>query len=746
MAPIAASVLPNERLHAGRDTRATAFTPARPISFSKKRSDPTELKARQNGNVQVTFDELVTTAWGESVMVVGSIDALGNWDTSSGVSLSASQYTADNPLWSASVSIPAGTSFQYKYITIGTDGTITWEADPNHSYTVPSSASSATVSNSWQSTSTATTTSAPAATTTTPSRAPACTNGPTSRNCWSDGFDIDTDFDTDWPNTGRTVTYDFTITNTTIAPDGYQRQGFAINGQFPGPTIYANWGDTIQVTVNNQLQNNGTGLHWHGMRLYHQNGMDGVPGVTECPIAPGSSKTYTFQATQYGTSWYHSHFSAQYGDGVWGPMVIYGPASANYDIDLGPLPIQDWYYPGVYATAARAEHSNALAPTADNGLINGTMVSTSGGAYAQTILTAGKKHRLRLINTAVDNHFMFSLDGHTLTVIAADYVPIVPYNTTWIFLGIGERYDVLIDANQSPGSYWFRAEAQDTAGCGSNFNNGNILSIFSYEGHESETPISTATSYTQRCTDETQLVPYWNSYVPQGEIPDEFEQLDTAINQSTAADGSLNLYWQVNGVHLVADWADPTLSGVRAGQTTWSEESAIINVNEGQWTYWVITEGTGSPFNVNIPHPIHLHGHDFYVLGFGTSAWTAADKQNLNYDNPPRRDVAMLPTNGWLALAFQSDNPGAWIMHCHIVSFNQTRSQIGALGHIANFIPRSGTPMKALQCSSLNLRILCLTSILSPLTLIAYATLGKITTQPLQRICKVTRGYRVSRQ
>lgn len=659
VAPIAASVIPNERLHQDTAKRAIAFTPSRPISFTNKRDS----SKRQCGNVDVTFNEVVTTSWGESILLVGSIDALGNWDTSSGVSLSASQYTSDNNLWSATVSISPGTSFTYKYVRVGTDGSINWEADPDHSYTVPSDCfSSDTVSSSWQTTggsATTTSASAPSAT---------CTNGPTSRNCWSSGFDIDTDFDSNWPSTGRTVSYDFTITNTTLAPDGYQRQGFAINGQFPGPTIYANWGDNIQVTVNNEMQNNGTGIHWHGMRMFQNNNMDGVPGVTECPIPPGSSKTYTFQATQYGTSWYHSHFSAQYGDGVWGPIVIYGPSSADYDIDLGPLPIQDWYYPGIYATAARAEHSNALAPEADTGLINGTMVSSSGGAYAQTVLTAGSKHRLRLINTAVDNHFMFSLDSHTLTVIAADFVPIVPYNTTWIFIGIGERYDVIIDANQSPGSYWFRAEVQDKAGCGSNFQNGNILSIFSYEGHESETPSSSATDYTQRCTDETELVPYWNSYVPQGTIVSDFTTLDTAINQSTASDGSLTLYWQVNGVHLQADWSAPTVRSVANGDDSdWATSAGIIELDEGVWTYWVITEGTGSPFNVNIPHPIHLHGHDFYVLGFGTSAWSASDANNLNYDNPPRRDVAMLPTNGWLALAFYTNNPGAWLMHCHIV-------------------------------------------------------------------------------
>ena len=72
--------------------------------------------------------------------------------------------------------------------------------------------------------------------------------------------------------------------------------------------------------------------------------MDGANGITECPTAPGMTKTYKFKATQYGTSWYHSHYSVQYGDGIVGPMIIHGPSTENYDIDLGTLPITDWFH------------------------------------------------------------------------------------------------------------------------------------------------------------------------------------------------------------------------------------------------------------------------------------------------------------------------------------------------------------------------------------------------------------------
>jgi FtsP/CotA-like multicopper oxidase with cupredoxin domain len=99
-----------------------------------------------------------------------------------------------------------------------------------------------------------------------------------------------------------------------------------INDQFPGPLIEANWGDTIEVKVTNRLNDTAEGitLHWHGQPQRSSPWYDGVPGVTQCPLAPGKTFTYRFRAESFGTSWYHSHLSAQYTDGLYGPMVIYG--------------------------------------------------------------------------------------------------------------------------------------------------------------------------------------------------------------------------------------------------------------------------------------------------------------------------------------------------------------------------------------------------------------------------------------
>ena len=131
-----------------------------------------------------------------------------------------------------------------------------------------------------------------------------CSNGAFTRSCWGNGFSISTDFDTKWPTTGKTRIYNFEITNTTCNPDGSgARTCLLVNNQYPGPTIVADWGDMIQVNLKNSMQSNGTGLHFHGIRQLGTTSMDGANGLTECPLAPGDSKTYTFQATQYGSTW-----------------------------------------------------------------------------------------------------------------------------------------------------------------------------------------------------------------------------------------------------------------------------------------------------------------------------------------------------------------------------------------------------------------------------------------------------------
>jgi iron transport multicopper oxidase len=86
----------------------------------------------------------------------------------------------------------------------------------------------------------------------------------------------------------------------------------------------------------------GTTIHWHGISQHNHNQMDGSAYVTQCPIAPGNSFLYNFSAGhQVGTFWYHSHYGAQYCDGLRGPLIIYDPDDPyrlSYDIDDGLSP------------------------------------------------------------------------------------------------------------------------------------------------------------------------------------------------------------------------------------------------------------------------------------------------------------------------------------------------------------------------------------------------------------------------
>jgi FtsP/CotA-like multicopper oxidase with cupredoxin domain len=118
-------------------------------------------------------------------------------------------------------------------------------------------------------------------------------------------------------------------------------------------------------------------------------------------------------------------------------MIVRGPSTASYDIDLGTLPLTDWFHASTFMVNAASLHATGP-PTADNLLINGSMTSSYGGQYAVTNLTPGKSHMLRIINVGINNFMHVALDGHPFTVVGADFVPIVPYEADSIVLAVGK--------------------------------------------------------------------------------------------------------------------------------------------------------------------------------------------------------------------------------------------------------------------------------------------------------------------
>jgi hypothetical protein len=168
-------------------------------------------------------------------------------------------------------------------------------------------------------------------------------NTATTRFKWCN-YSIDTDYMNEVPDTEVTREYWLELTDVTVAPDGVPRSAMAVNGSIPGPTLFADWGDTVKVHVTNKLHTsqNGTSLHFHGIRQNYTVQNDGVASITQCPTAPGQTITYEWRATQYGSTWYHSHFALQAWQGILGGIVINGPATADYDEDLGMLFLNDW--------------------------------------------------------------------------------------------------------------------------------------------------------------------------------------------------------------------------------------------------------------------------------------------------------------------------------------------------------------------------------------------------------------------
>jgi FtsP/CotA-like multicopper oxidase with cupredoxin domain len=414
---------------------------------------------------------------------------------------------------------------------------------------------------------------------------------------WGPRTCANTDPYKDPPHTGMTRSYDFTISKKIISPDGVNRSAIVINNAFPGPTIEANWGDWISVTVHNSMEE-GTALHWHGLLQKETQWMDGVPSVMQCPIAPGSSFTYRFRADLYGTSWYHSHYSAQAAGGLFGPMIIHGPHdNADYDEDLGPVMLSDWYHRDYYdivkdvmAPAA----AKAPLPQSNNNLINGKMnypcaenntACTPNAGVSKFKFQSGKTYRIRLINSGAEGLQKFSIDNHTMTIIANDFVPVVPYKVDVVTLGIGQRTDIVVKATGKPtDAVWMRSTLGKSAfvgGC-------NLLDGVSpeavaaiYYQNANTTAVPTTKSAVSDAAINTCANDPLSASVPYYRItPDPKPPVTKELDITFQSNGTHNL-WFVNNSTFRANYNDPILLEANLGNfDNFKPEYNVINFGD----------------------------------------------------------------------------------------------------------------------------------------------------------------------
>jgi len=303
--------------------------------------------------------------------------------------------------------------------------------------------------------------------------------------------------------------------------------------------------------------------------------------------------------------------------------------------------------------------------------------------------------------------FIFSIDGHDLLVIATDLVPIEPYTTDSIFIGIGQRYQVIVTANPKTKSracqadpkqcnYWIRTRV--ATGCGTVAQDDETTGILQYSPQRAITATPTSLPNNDRtlCEDEPveSLKPvfHWN-----------VEQLVNSRKDFTFdADISTSPYfgafrWDLTDFPLFLDYANPAI--LNAENNTYFENkfTAMVNYSNPAWddeyVYLVITGRNLTTLKRPIPaaHPIHMHGHDFVILAQNNSAWDGVTIPKNNAINPPRRDVALLYSGGYLALAFKLDNPGIWLLHCHIAWHASSGLALQILERQQDILPSIGS-------------------------------------------------------
>lgn len=259
--------------------------------------------------------------------------------------------------------------------------------------------------------------------------------------------------------------------------DGMWVTAWGYNGQVPGPEFWVDEGDRVRIDFTNELPVPTT-IHWHGIDVPIE--MDGVPAISQEPVAPGDSFTYEFDAVPAGTFWYHSHFDSarQLDMGLSGAFVVRGGDEPEYDVDVVQL-LDEWIrlpdgrngWEGV----AHAGHN----PGEYNWFtINGKPFP----ATEEIVVEDGDRVRIRVVNVGFQAHPMHQ-HGKRFTVVAKDGAPLPqPYQADTVLVGAGERYDYEFVADR-PGSWMFHCHILHHVGNDA-VEPGGLMTFISTPGYE----------------------------------------------------------------------------------------------------------------------------------------------------------------------------------------------------------------------------------------------------------------------
>ncbi|KAH6980676.1 multicopper oxidase [Ilyonectria sp. MPI-CAGE-AT-0026] len=551
--------------------------------------------------------------------------------------------------------------------------------------------------------------------------------------------------------------YDLTLTWEKHAPDGFERDMILINGQFPGPLLEMDEGDYVEVKVHNQMPFNTT-VHFHGIEMLHTPWSDGVPGVTQISIIPGSNFSHKWTATQHGSYWYHAHVGGQIDDGLYGPIIIHPRRGREKPFGLisqdpaavaameyaerrtQPVVLSDHrHVPSVevwdIATKANMEltcydsilvngrgSSRCRSPQEIEELVtpeqraimnSGNITMTDKGCIPPEFMSRGVGHpnviphgiyrgcqnsdggetvltfkqsrcqaqswiALEFVGAFGLLNSMVSIDGLAMWVYAVDGDYVVPQKVEAIPVNNGDRFSVLIKADRA-GNYTLRVASNAAVQILSGYATLSIRQRGGHSGRTNDTSIPTQyirdngmpTSPEVAIFNETLAKPY-----PAEPIPDEADVLYKLEMQTAGS----SLYWAVDDVPLHLGEFEHLEPPILLDQeAVHALRNTTIITRSGQWVDLVFV----SKVFPMPSHPMHKHGNKMRLLGTGTGEWTwpsvkeaaAAMPGAFNLVNPPRKDTFSSPRAStepaWMAVRYYVENPGPWLLHCHILTHSE---------------------------------------------------------------------------
>ncbi|OTA57172.1 multicopper oxidase [Hypoxylon sp. EC38] len=466
-------------------------------------------------------------------------------------------------------------------------------------------------------------------------------------------------------STAKTVTYNFNIGWVTSNPDGaYDRPTIGINGEWPIPRIEVDVGDTVVIQATNQLGNQSTSLHFHGL---YQNGtthMDGPSQVSQCAIAPGSSFTYNFTVNQSGTYWYHSHTNGQYPDGLRGPFIVHDPDSPFLNTYYTQeneriLTVSDWYHDQIAdllpAFISKTNPTGAE-PVPNAALWNDTQ-------NLKVPVQPNTTYLFRVINVGAFAGQYIWFEGHNMTIVEVDGVYHQPAVADMIYLSAAQRCSFLVTTkNETSSNYAFVASMDtslfDTLPDDLNYNVTGWLVYDDAQPLPDPALVDELNNF-----DDMTLLPYDNQTLLRE--PDTTVELDVIMDN--LGDGANYAFF--NNITYKSPKVPTLYTALSAGDqatdpTVYGDYTHSFVLERGQIVQIIVNNlDTGR-------HPFHLHGHNFQAIyRSAEDAGTFEDNNPQESDFSPmpmRRDTFVLYPTGFIVLRFRADNPGVWLFHCHI--------------------------------------------------------------------------------